>query len=192
MKIKLDENLPADIVELIASYHHDVDTVEGESLVGLPDEAVFRAAIDEGRILFTQDLDFSDIRKFQPGTHPGLVLIRMRDPSRRRIIERLRQILKSESIDAWAGCFVVIARDETARAFLAEIGLELNSVDGKKKAGARRNTGLQCAEAMPHAAAAFAGRERLPGHKDRRPTAVTELSAASRFIHECFIGPHLV
>ena len=31
----------------------------------------------EGRILITQDLDFSDIRKFQPGTHYGIVVVRL-------------------------------------------------------------------------------------------------------------------
>ena len=28
-------------------------------------------------ILITQDLDFSDIRKFQPGTHYGIVVVRL-------------------------------------------------------------------------------------------------------------------
>jgi len=108
MRIKPDENLPAEITELFASFNHEVDTVQGESLVGFPDEAVFRAAGASGRMLFTQDLDFSDIRKFRPGTHPGLVLIRLRDPNRRRIIERMRQVLQTESIDGWSQCFVVI------------------------------------------------------------------------------------
>jgi hypothetical protein len=54
-------------------------------------------------------LDFSDIRKFKPGTHPGIILIRLRDPSRRRIIDRLRQIVDSENIGTWAACFVVIS-----------------------------------------------------------------------------------
>jgi predicted nuclease of predicted toxin-antitoxin system len=109
MKIKLDENLPVELAEMYAAAGHDVHTVPAESLSGRDDPTIFLAAILEGRLLFTQDMDFSDLRQFKPGTHPGLVLIRLRDPSRRRLIERMRQILVSESLDAWSGCFVVIS-----------------------------------------------------------------------------------
>lgn len=109
MKFKLDENLPAELAALLTVQGHDVHTVPEESLVGRPDGELFRAATDEQRILLTQDLDFSDVRKFRPGTHAGVVLIRLRDPSRRRIIERFRRILESEVVDTWGGCFVVLS-----------------------------------------------------------------------------------
>lgn len=109
MKIKLDENLPTEVATLLNARGHDVHTVRDESLVGHDDDTVFQAATTEGRLLITQDLDFSDVRKFKPGNHPGIVLIRLRDPSRRRLIEQMRQVLDTESIDSWAGCFVVIS-----------------------------------------------------------------------------------
>ncbi|MEW6279679.1 MAG: DUF5615 family PIN-like protein [Candidatus Eremiobacterota bacterium] len=94
MRIKLDENLPCDI---LAPWQvaHDVDTVEQEGLTGRDDPAVWQAAQREHRLLITQDLDFSDLRRFLPGTHHGVLLIRMQNPSRRRLVE------------SWAGCFVV-------------------------------------------------------------------------------------
>jgi predicted nuclease of predicted toxin-antitoxin system len=109
MKIKLDENLPAELADLLTGASHDVHTVPGEFLAGRDDQTIFRAAVSEGRVLFTQDLDFSDLRQFKPGTHAGVVLIRLRDPSRRRLIARVRQVIASESLDSWAGCFVVIS-----------------------------------------------------------------------------------
>jgi predicted nuclease of predicted toxin-antitoxin system len=109
MKIKLDENLPAQLYDLLVSHKHDVHTVSDESLVGREDRVIFAAACKENRLLLTQDLDFSDLRAFRPGTHPGIVLIRLRDPSRRRLVERLRQVLQSEKLETWAGCFVVIS-----------------------------------------------------------------------------------
>ena len=108
MKIKLDENLPAGLVELLTACQHDVETVPSEALVGRDDATILAAAVGEGRLLMTQDLDFSDIRRFMPGTHPGLVLIRLRDPSRRRLAERLRQLLQTESVETRRACFVVI------------------------------------------------------------------------------------
>lgn len=109
MKIKLDENLPIELAELLTAQGHDVHTVPGESLVGETDETIFRAAVGEDRVLLTQDLDFSDMRKFAPGTHPGIVLLRLQEPSRKRIIDRVRQTLASESIESWAKCIVVVS-----------------------------------------------------------------------------------
>ncbi|MGB7157257.1 MAG: DUF5615 family PIN-like protein [Tepidisphaeraceae bacterium] len=108
MKIKLDENVPEELADLLTSNHHDVHTVRGESLVGHDDRTVFAAAVREQRVLITQDLDFSDLRRFKPGTHPGIVLVRLHDPSRRRLIERFRQVIATETIESWIGCFVVV------------------------------------------------------------------------------------
>jgi predicted nuclease of predicted toxin-antitoxin system len=108
MKIKLDENLPAELAGLFSAQNHDVHTVPGEQLTGQRDDVIFQAAFDENRLLVTQDLHFSDIRRFKPGTHPGVVLVRLRDPNRRKLIERIKQMLQSQNIENWAGCFVVI------------------------------------------------------------------------------------
>jgi predicted nuclease of predicted toxin-antitoxin system len=107
MKLKLDENLPADLADLLTG--HDVHTVPAENLAGRDDPTIFAAAVSENRILLTQDLDFSDVRQFRPGTHPGIILIRLRDPSRRRLIDRITQVFASEDVAQWAGCFVVIS-----------------------------------------------------------------------------------
>jgi predicted nuclease of predicted toxin-antitoxin system len=109
MKVKLDENLPEELAELFAAGGHDVHTVRAESLVGRDDQAVFAAAVYEQRILITQDLDFSDLRQFKPGTHPGIAIVRLRNPSRRQLIERVGQLIQTEAIESWSGCFVVIS-----------------------------------------------------------------------------------
>jgi hypothetical protein len=36
------------------------------------------------------------------------VLIRLRSPSRRRLIGRIAEIFQRENVDVWAGCFVVV------------------------------------------------------------------------------------
>lgn len=107
MKFKLDENLPVAIATDLSDLGYDVDTSPSEGLAGLPDEDVWRATQSAGRFLITQDMDFSDVRKFSPGTHFGLLLIRLRDPSRGRLIERIQHILDCSDIESWARCFVV-------------------------------------------------------------------------------------
>jgi predicted nuclease of predicted toxin-antitoxin system len=81
----------------------------GELLTGHNDSSIVKAACHEDRLLLTQDLDFADVRTYKPVTHPGIILIRLRDSSRRRLIERMQQLLSSESIESWKKCFVVIS-----------------------------------------------------------------------------------
>lgn len=107
MQIKLDENLPAALTNLLAEFGHEAETSPQEGLAGCPDEEIWEAALRTGRFLLTQDLDFSDVRKFVPGTHPGLLLIRLDHPSRTALVRRMRQILQTENIESWKGCLVV-------------------------------------------------------------------------------------
>lgn len=105
MRFKFDENIPADFrPEWLLM---DCDTVVQEGLSGADDETVFGAAQGANRFLITQDLDFSDIRRYLPGTHAGILLLRLRDPSRRQLVERLETIFRLEDVASWDKCFVV-------------------------------------------------------------------------------------
>lgn len=114
MKIKLDENLPIRLADLLNGMGHDADTVLDESLVGYDDVSVWNAVQDAGRFFITQDLDFSDVRMFTPGHHHGLLLVRLREPGRQALLNRIATIFSSEHVENWAGCFVV-ATDHKVR-----------------------------------------------------------------------------
>jgi predicted nuclease of predicted toxin-antitoxin system len=64
MRLKLDENIPASTAIRLTALGHDVHTVLEEGLSGRPDNDVWQAAQTEARFLVTQDLDFSDERRF--------------------------------------------------------------------------------------------------------------------------------
>ena len=106
LKIKLDENLPTALVHLLTNLGHDVDTVPDEGMAGQDDTVVLRAAQDAGRFLITQDLDFSDARAFAPGTHHGILLVRLPQPGRTALSERVVTLFRGEDVDSWAGCLV--------------------------------------------------------------------------------------
>ena len=74
MKIKLDENLPLRFAILLKDLGHDAHTLHDESLIGHADREIWEAAQKESRFLITQDLDFSDLRQFAPGSHHGILL----------------------------------------------------------------------------------------------------------------------
>ena len=107
MRIKLDENLPLQVAFELKTLGHDVHTAPEEGLSGCADQEIWEAAQREKRFLITQDLDFSDARRYSPGTHHGILLIRLRSPKRESLIERIKELFQRESISGWPGCFVV-------------------------------------------------------------------------------------
>jgi predicted nuclease of predicted toxin-antitoxin system len=107
MKIKLDENLPVQIKTGLTAFGHDVHTTYEEKLTGSKDAEIWAAAQNEQRLLITQDLDFADVRQFIPGTHHGILLVRLHFPSRMNLINRILQLFVTENVTTWTGCFIV-------------------------------------------------------------------------------------
>lgn len=107
MRIKLDENLPARLADFLLDLGHDVDSVPSEGLQGRNDSDVWQATEKTRRFLITQDLDFSDLRQFVPGTHHGILLLRLRRPTRKLLFERVRVLFETEEPASWEGSFIV-------------------------------------------------------------------------------------
>lgn len=95
MRFKLDENVPVSLLDELRDLGHDADTV-------------WAAAQAEERMLVTQDLDFSDVRRFEPGTHAGVLLVRLHEPGAASIRERVGAALRSEPVEDWKRCLVVL------------------------------------------------------------------------------------
>jgi len=106
MRVKLDENIPVEAGAALASLGHDSDSVFDEHLTGESDERVSAAARAAGRVLITQDLDFSDLRSLASPL-PGILLLRLHDPNRRALIRRISGIFASGIVESWAGKLVV-------------------------------------------------------------------------------------
>lgn len=108
MKVKLDENIPARLAGDLGELGHEVETVVAEGLTGRDDSQVWQAAQQESRFFVTQDLDFSDLRRFTPGSHAGLLLVRLRDPGRLALAAAVREVFSSQIAADLQGCFIVI------------------------------------------------------------------------------------
>jgi len=74
-------------------------------LTGVDDARVWGAAQQEERFFITQDLDFSDLRRYAPGSHRGVLLVRLRDPGREALYLRVRSLFDGEHVENWVGCF---------------------------------------------------------------------------------------
>lgn len=107
MNIKLDENLPERLVVALDAMGHDVDTVRAEHLAGCDDAVVWRVAQSAERFLITQDLDFCDVRRYMPGTHAGLLIMRLTQPGRDALLARVSLLFATEPVEQWRGCLVI-------------------------------------------------------------------------------------
>jgi predicted nuclease of predicted toxin-antitoxin system len=108
MKVKLDENMPRRLAQGLAGLGHDSDTVPSEGLVGEADDTVWKAAQEAGRFLITQDLDFSDARQFTPGTHCGVLLVRLKEPGREALVNHVMAAFAQEDVSKWERGLVVL------------------------------------------------------------------------------------
>ncbi|WP_367871911.1 DUF5615 family PIN-like protein [Luteolibacter sp. Populi] len=102
MKFKFDENLPTELGDVLRSAGHDAHSVFDEQLNGAPDTSIARACQDEGRILITLDLDFSNIIHYPPRLFPGIIVLRPANQDKNSVlamVPRILELLKTEEIE---------------------------------------------------------------------------------------------
>ncbi len=93
MKLKLDENLPVELLADLRGLGHDADTVIFEGLRGAADAAVVDAAFAADQILFTLDKGIANVQRYPIHRLAGVVLFRPDCWGRRAVIEFVRQRL---------------------------------------------------------------------------------------------------
>jgi predicted nuclease of predicted toxin-antitoxin system len=98
-------------VELLRNAGYEADRVHDEGLSGAIDASVWERVCAEGRFFITLDLDFADIRRYPPGSHHGILLLRARSRSRPAVLQVLQRVLSEQQLDNLSGCLAVA--DET-------------------------------------------------------------------------------
>ena len=107
MRVKLDENLGRAHAKLITDFGHEAERVTDEHLSGATDETVWSKVSVEWRFFITLDLDFSDVLRFPPGSHPGILLLRPHNTSRAAVLNVLLRILNGQGFESLAGSLSV-------------------------------------------------------------------------------------
>jgi len=108
MKLKLDENLSRHLKPVLIELGHDVLTAADENLLSRPDVEVAACAAREGRMLLTLDVEFADLRKHPPGSHPGTVLFRPRALGPLAVNRLVADFVRSTDLSTLAGCVAVV------------------------------------------------------------------------------------
>ena len=107
MRFLVDENLPADVSELLRREGHDVLHLPHTAHRGASDEEVWRLAAREERIILTRDLDFPIPESPRPA---GLILVRVPDTfTRKQIVRVMSEFIVSAAFDQVPGTITVVS-----------------------------------------------------------------------------------
>ena len=107
-RFKVDENLPDEIAKLLNSRGHDAVTVVDQGWSGLPDNEIWRRIQQEARWLVTADKEFGDIRRFPPGCHAGVLLLRSREEGLNDYMGLATEAIDQLDFDDASGSVVVV------------------------------------------------------------------------------------
>jgi predicted nuclease of predicted toxin-antitoxin system len=105
----VDESLPRAVTRALTSGGYDTVDVRDAGLSGATDAEVARTASAEGRIVVAGDTDFANALRFPPGTHPGIIVLRLPNAwTPRERAERLVAALDSTLVGELSGAIVII------------------------------------------------------------------------------------
>jgi len=105
MKIFVDENIPLMTVQVLCEEGHDVLDIRGTPNKGMEDEALWNMIQREERLLVTTDKGFTQYRN---DSHHGILIIRLRQPNRQKIHQRVMQAINQFKAEDWSGLLVVM------------------------------------------------------------------------------------
>ncbi len=106
--IKVDEDLPRAIAQLLRERGYDAVSVMDQQMGGWKDPSLWKVVQEEKRFLVTADKGFADIRTYPPGKHTGILLLRPDEDGIRPIVDLLTKVLMSYKLDDLAGSVTVV------------------------------------------------------------------------------------
>ena len=108
MKIKVDEDLPKRVADLLRENGYQADSVVEQGMAGWKDAELWHKIQTESRFLVTSDKGFADIRVYPPGTHVGVLLLRPDQDGIRPTIELIERVLQSYDLNTLARTTTVV------------------------------------------------------------------------------------
>jgi predicted nuclease of predicted toxin-antitoxin system len=112
MKIFADECVYKITVTLLRSWGHDVLTTQDVGLAGKPDEEILAYAMMHERVLITIDMDFSNIRHYQPKSHKEIIVAKIRPRNANAVHKVLEHLLRNIEPDRIRGSLVIVDQNK--------------------------------------------------------------------------------
>ena len=106
-RVKLDESLSEQLVETLTNAGYDALTVLGQNWGGTKDPELWPRVQQEGVFFITSDKGFGDLRRYPPGTHAGVLLLR---PDRESLIDYrslIEHVIRERDLRQLSRCVTV-------------------------------------------------------------------------------------
>jgi len=107
MPVKVDEDLPRCIVELLREHGYRAISAREQGLSGAKDSELWQIVQQEGYFFITADKGFGDIRLYPPGTHRGILLLRPDVEGITAYAELVRSVLSTVRLEDLTGLLAV-------------------------------------------------------------------------------------
>jgi len=105
----IDADCPRVLATLLREAGHNAEHVRDIGMGTAADEAIRAYAYRTRRIVISRDLDWSDVRSYEIGEHPGFVVIRVPPTFRAdQIAEIFRSFLQSIALEELPGALTII------------------------------------------------------------------------------------
>ena len=114
LRFLADMNISPQTVEALGADGMDIIRVSNLLPVNASDESILNLAREQGRVVITQDTDFSALLALGGHDRPSLVTLRLLNTNPEVVSQRLRQVLPQTEAALRAGCAVTI-EDHTVR-----------------------------------------------------------------------------
>ena len=108
-RIVVDENMPRTTAPVLRAAGHEAVDVRDEGLRGADDAEIFSFAQASDSILLTADRDFSSVQAFRPGTHAGIVIVRIPNQLSNDVVNReVLRTFREVSVDTLKGSMTIV------------------------------------------------------------------------------------
>jgi predicted nuclease of predicted toxin-antitoxin system len=108
----VDENLPLSAASILREQGHRARHVRHIGMRGARDEALFSEAQERSWIIVTRDLGFGNLLDYPPGTHAGIVILRLPSTfTAKQINGVLESFVSSVEPDTLRGTLTVVEPD---------------------------------------------------------------------------------
>ena len=114
MKFLLDENFPKSAELQLTKQGHEVLDIRGTALQGANDQQLFDLAQQNQAILLTTDRDYYHTIPLQYVEHYGVIVIALKQPNRKSILDRLEWALARDFASELQNT-VIMLRDNSYR-----------------------------------------------------------------------------
>jgi len=115
LEFLIDENISPLVAQELRALGYNVKHVREVGLKGCSDREVIEYAKREKRALITLDADFADVRKYPPGTHAGIIRLKLKFAPSIVVVNCLRRLLdRMENLPLTSG-LLIITDGETYR-----------------------------------------------------------------------------